>query len=57
MSHIEDYCLDRGLILFTTEGTPIIRLAPPLVITRAEIDTALSIMEEAIRSAAEGGGG
>jgi 4-aminobutyrate aminotransferase-like enzyme len=57
LRHIEDYCLDRGLILFTTEGTPIIRLAPPLVITRAEIDTALSIMEEAIRSAAEGGDG
>ena len=57
MRHIEDYCLDRGLILFTTGGTPIIRLAPPLVITRAEIDTALTIMEEAIRSAAEGGGG
>ena len=51
LRHIEDYCLDRGLILFTTEGTPIIRLAPPLVITRAEIDTALSIMEEAIAKA------
>ena len=54
MDQITAQCLKNGLILFTTPGTPIIRLAPPLIITEPEIDRALEIMEDAVRSASEG---
>ena len=54
MTQITSYCLRKGLILFTTPGTPIIRLAPPLVIGRPEIDRALTIMDEAIMAVSEG---
>ena len=56
MLQITRYCLEQGLILFTTPGTPIIRIAPPLVIGESEIDRALAIMEEAIRAVSEGSG-
>ena len=56
MDQITSYCLQKGLILFTTHGTPVIRLAPPLVIGEPEIDQALAIMEEAIRAVSEGVG-
>ena len=56
MTQITGYCLDKGLILFTTPGTPIIRIAPPLVIGEPEIDRALTVMEEAIRAVSEGAG-
>ena len=56
MGQITSYCLQKGLILFTTHGTPVIRLAPPLVIGEPEIDKALAIMEEAIRAVSEGVG-
>ena len=56
MTQITGYCLDKGLILFTTPGTPIIRIAPPLVIGESEIDRALTVIENAIRAVSEGAG-
>lgn len=58
LDRIEHYCLEHGLILFTSKEmsskeVSVIRIAPPLVITKGEIDLALSILEEAIRSAAK----
>jgi 4-aminobutyrate aminotransferase-like enzyme len=52
---IESRCIQNGLILFTGRRGNIIRIAPPLVITREEIDRALAILEDAIQYAAEGG--
>jgi len=54
MDQITKHCLDSGLILFTTAGTPVIRIAPPLIIGTGEIDTALTKMEDSIRSVSEG---
>ncbi len=47
-------CLERGLILFGGDHGNITRIAPPLIITRAQVDTSLSILEEAIALASEG---
>ncbi len=43
------YCLDRGLLITCTRDT-VLRIVPPLVIEREEIDTATTILEEAVRS-------
>jgi 4-aminobutyrate aminotransferase-like enzyme len=51
MLKIENLCLENGLIVFTTPGVPVLRFAPPLIIKEAEIDFAVSVLEEAIRSA------
>jgi 2,2-dialkylglycine decarboxylase (pyruvate) len=51
MLKIESHCLKQGLIIFTTPGVPVIRFSPPLVIGKAEIDFALSVLDEAIRFA------
>jgi 2,2-dialkylglycine decarboxylase (pyruvate) len=51
MLKIESLCLENGLIIFTTPGVPVLRFAPPLIIKKAEIDFAVSVLEEAIRSA------
>ena len=40
-------CLGRGLSVSTTEGCAV-TLSPPLIITEAEMDQALSILDEAI---------
>jgi len=47
---ISNGCLEKGLILIPTgaDGT-VIRMIPPLTVTRAEIDKALKIFENAIQ--------
>jgi 4-aminobutyrate aminotransferase len=44
---LERACFERGLLVLTC-GDRSIRLAPPLVVTRGQADTALSIMDEAL---------
>ncbi|HLK12437.1 MAG TPA: acetylornithine transaminase [Candidatus Binatia bacterium] len=44
-------CLDRGLLINCTADR-VLRLTPPLVITRAEIDEGLAILERALAEAA-----
>jgi len=42
-----DAALDAGLVCLTS-GPNVLRLAPPLVVTAAEVDTALSVLEEVL---------
>jgi predicted acetylornithine/succinylornithine family transaminase len=42
-----DAALDAGLVCLTS-GPNVLRLAPPLVVTGAEVDTALSVLEEVL---------
>ena len=44
-----DRCREAGLLVIGA-GDRNIRLAPPLVIRRQEVDTGLGILEEAIRA-------
>ncbi len=46
-SPIADACLERGLYVNSTQDT-VIRLLPPLTITPAEAETAVSILDEVI---------
>jgi len=46
-------CLERGVILnWTLHRDTVVRLAPPLTITRAEIAHALRVIDAALRVAA-----
>jgi 4-aminobutyrate aminotransferase len=40
-------CFERGLLILGC-GENVIRLIPPLIITREEADTALTILEEVL---------
>jgi 4-aminobutyrate aminotransferase len=44
---LERACFERGLLVLTC-GERSIRLAPPLVVTRGQADTAVSIMDDAL---------
>ncbi len=46
---VDDECFKRGLLLLGC-GASTIRFCPPLVVTRKEIDSALDILREAMRS-------
>ena len=48
-------CLERGLSFKTTMGN-VLTLTPPLITTAAQMDEALTILEEAISDAARGAG-
>ncbi len=49
LKRILSYCLDKGLVMLECGvDRNIIRLAPPLVVSREEIDRGLDILEEAI---------
>jgi acetylornithine/N-succinyldiaminopimelate aminotransferase len=48
---VEAACRDRFLIV-NAVGSDVVRLAPPLTVTRQEIDLALSGLEEALRAVA-----
>jgi 4-aminobutyrate aminotransferase len=49
LKRVLDYCLDKGLVMLECGvDRNIIRLAPPLVVSREEIDRGLDILEEAI---------
>ena len=41
-------CAEKGLLLTSAKGSHIIRVCPPLVITEAQIDTSLTILEEVL---------
>lgn len=51
MTKVEQHCLENGLILFTTPGVAVMRFAPPLTITKAQIDFAVSVIDAGIKSA------
>jgi 4-aminobutyrate aminotransferase len=52
LKNILDYCLEKGLVLIESGvDKNIIRLAPPLIVRKEEIDRGLDILEEAIRKA------
>jgi len=49
LKRVLNYCLDKGLVMIECGvDRNIIRLAPPLVVSREEIDRGLDILEEAI---------
>jgi len=49
LKNILDYCLEKGLVLVESGvDKNIIRLAPPLIVTKEEMDKGLDILEEAI---------
>ena len=47
-SDIVAYCLEKGLIINCTHNT-VIRLLPPLTITKKDVDSAIKILEEALK--------
>ena len=49
-------CLGRGLSVSTSEGCAV-TLSPPLIITEAEMDQALTILDEAISETIKAGTG
>jgi 4-aminobutyrate aminotransferase len=49
---IEEHAFEHGLLLLGC-GKSVIRLAPPLCITKPEMDEALEIFEDAITMAEE----
>ncbi len=50
LKRIMDLCLDRGLVLLDAGvDKNIIRLAPPLIITKEEMTRGLAILDEAVR--------
>ncbi|MCA6069962.1 MAG: aspartate aminotransferase family protein [Endomicrobium sp.] len=44
---VVNYCLDKGLIINCTHDT-VLRLLPPLIITKKDIDCAVKILDEAL---------
>ena len=46
---VEQACFERGLLVLTC-GERSIRLAPPLVVTRDQAETALAILADALGS-------
>lgn len=50
LKKILDYCIDRGLVLIECGvDKNVIRLAPPLIVKKEEMNKGLDILEEAIR--------
>jgi 4-aminobutyrate aminotransferase-like enzyme len=45
---IVDRCLGRGLLILTA-GDEILRLVPPLIIGEAEVDEALTILDQVLK--------
>ncbi|MDR3257021.1 MAG: aspartate aminotransferase family protein [Endomicrobium sp.] len=45
---IVGYCMDKGLIINCTQDT-VLRLLPPLVIVKKDVDFAIKILEEALK--------
>jgi 4-aminobutyrate aminotransferase len=51
VSSIMNYCLKNGLVLISTGGGgTVIRLIPPLIVKKKEIDQALKILEKALKN-------
>jgi 4-aminobutyrate aminotransferase len=52
LKNILDHCLEKGLVLIESGvDKNIIRLCPPLIVTKEEMDRGLDILEEAIEKA------
>jgi len=52
---IQDYCMDKGLMILTTSCFDTIRFIPALVVTEQQMDEAMGIFKEAVEMvAAEG---
>jgi 2,2-dialkylglycine decarboxylase (pyruvate) len=47
-------CVEHGLILFGGSGGNVIRITPPLMLTKDEAGRALDIIEDAIGAVSEG---
>ncbi len=47
---IEKNCYDRGLLIFGGGGISVIRWAPPLIMTKENVDVALEIFDQAIEA-------
>lgn len=50
---IEISCYERGLIIFGGGGVSVIRWAPPLIMTKENVDVALEIFDEAIMASTQ----
>ena len=46
-------CMEHGLILFGGSGGNVIRITPPLTLTKAEAGKALGIIQEAVAAVSE----
>lgn len=44
-------CMEKGLVLFGGLGSNVIRITPPLTLSRADVDKALDIIEDALKFA------
>jgi 4-aminobutyrate aminotransferase len=54
LKKILDYCLDKGLLLIECGvDKNVIRLAPPLIVKKEEMEKGLGILEEAISAIQE----
>ncbi len=48
MVYLSDLCKEKGLAIGSSPGTGILRMMPPLIITKEQIDEGLKILEEAL---------
>jgi 4-aminobutyrate aminotransferase-like enzyme len=46
--NIIGYCMDKGLTINCTNDT-VLRLSPPLIITKQDVDFAIKILEESLK--------
>jgi acetylornithine/succinyldiaminopimelate/putrescine aminotransferase len=44
-------CMERGLLVLTA-GDNVVRFVPPLIVTEADVDRAVAIVEAALKAAA-----
>lgn len=49
---VQDYCLERGLLILTTSCFDTIRFIPALVVTQEEMQEAIGIFTEAVEKVA-----
>lgn len=47
--HVQDGCYDRGVLVLTTSIFPVVRFIPALIITEAQVETALRVFAESVR--------
>ena len=47
--HVQDGCYDRGVLVLTTSIFPVVRFIPALIISEAQVETALRVFAESLR--------
>lgn len=52
--HVQDACMERGLLTLTTSIYPVLRMIPALIVTGEEVDEMLATLTEAIAEVARG---